>query len=301
MTTSRTIRVATRGSQLALTQTGHVVESMQRAFPEINFETTVVKTTGDKMQTGPVKPESITKNIFTREIEDVLLRNEADMAVHSCKDLGVGMPAGLLLAASPPRRSPRDLLVVKSGASLQDPQAVILTGSIRRRLQWQEQHPQHQVLPIRGNIDTRIRKLQENPEASALVLAQAGLDRLKPDIADCATEELDVTTMVPAPGQGALALQCRDSDDEMIQILNAINDYATFQSILAERAFLAAMDAGCQEPLGAIATPQSGGQLKMSAVYYYEDDPASAHRAEVMGSLDAPEEIGQKLALRFER
>ena len=301
MSASRTIRVATRGSRLALTQTGHVIDAMQQAFPEVNFETTVVKTTGDKMQTGPVKAEGITKNIFTREIEDVLLRNEADMAVHSCKDLGVGMPAGLLLAGSPLRRSPRDLLVVKAGASLEDPKAVILTGSIRRRLQWQERYPEHQVLPIRGNIDTRIRKLQEHPDATALILAQAGLDRLTPDVADCTLEILDVETMVPAPGQGALALQCREADDEMIHILDSISDYVTFQSIQAERAFLAAMDAGCQEPLGALATPLDGGQLKLSAVYYFEDDPASARRAEVTGALDAPAEIGQKLALHFDR
>jgi len=159
MTVRRTMRVATRGSRLALTQTGHVVDAMQEAFPDLDFETTVVKTTGDKMQTGPVKAEGITKNIFTREIEEVLLNNDADMAVHSCKDLGVGMPPGLILAGSPPRRSPCDVLVIRPGAVLENKGLKILSGSIRRRLQWLEQHSTHEVLPIRGNIDTRIRKL----------------------------------------------------------------------------------------------------------------------------------------------
>lgn len=301
MTENKKIRVATRGSKLALTQTGHVIAAMEQAFPHLEFETVVVQTTGDQMQKGAVKPESITKNIFTREIEVALLKGEADIAVHSCKDLGVEMPPGLQLAGCPPRRSPRDLLIVKSGSRLNDHAAVILTGSIRRRLQWQEHHPQHVVHPIRGNIDTRIRKMCEHPEADALILAQAGLDRLNPDLSDCYTQVLDVTQMIPAPGQGALALQCRDGDDEIFHVIDSISDYATFQSILAERAFLAAMNAGCQEPLGAIATPLAGGKLKLSAVYYYQDDPASAHRAELIGDIDEPDELAQKLSLHFDQ
>ncbi|MEM1156636.1 MAG: hydroxymethylbilane synthase [Verrucomicrobiota bacterium] len=301
MAAQRVIRVATRGSRLALTQAGHVMHALQQAFPEQQFETTVVKTTGDKMQTGPLKAEGITKNIFTREIEEVLLHGGADMAVHSCKDLGVTMPAGLILAGSPPRRSPRDVLVVRSGAELEKEGAKILSGSVRRRLQWLEHFPTHQVLPIRGNIDTRIRKLQQDPSATALMLAQAGLDRLSPELGGCTVKALTVEEMIPAPGQGALALQCRIADDEMQHMIGSINDYVTFQSIQAERAFLAAMDAGCQEPLGALATPQRGGNLKMTAVYYYADDPRSAHRAEVTGVLDRPAEIAQKLALEFDR
>ncbi len=304
MTEKRTIRIATRGSRLALTQTGHVVEAMQQAFPDLTFETCVVKTTGDQMQVqaAAVKDANITKNIFTREIEEVLLNQEADIAVHSCKDLGVGMPAGLVLAGTPPRRSPLDVLVVRAGQSLAaDASAVILTGSIRRRLQWQEKFPQHEVQPIRGNIDTRIRKLQEHPQAAALILAQAGLDRLSPELADCSVKCLSVAEMIPAPGQGALALQCRENDQEVVHIIESISDYVTYQSIAAERAFLAAMDAGCQEPLGALATPHSDGTLTMQAVYYFdENDAQSARRAEVTGSLDEPEQIAQKLAIQFQ-
>ncbi|MEM6884606.1 MAG: hydroxymethylbilane synthase [Verrucomicrobiota bacterium] len=301
MTSGKVIRVATRGSQLALTQTGHVIHALSQAFPELVFQTVVVKTTGDTMQSGILKADSATKNIFTHEIENTLLHEEADMAVHSCKDLGVQMPSGLVLAGAPPRRSPWDVLVMKPGVSLETDGLKILSGSIRRRLQWQEAHPTHEVLPIRGNIDTRIRKLQEHVEASALVLAQAGLDRLAPELGNCVIQTLGKAEMIPAPGQGALALQCRESDDELLHLIGSISDYPTVQSIQAERAFLAAMNAGCQEPLGALATPESGGTLKMSAVYYFDDDPRSSQRAEVTGSLDRPEEIAQKLALEFER
>jgi hydroxymethylbilane synthase len=280
-----------------------VIAAMQQAFPDFAFEPLIVKTTGDHMQiqSAATKDQEATKNIFTHEIEEVLLAADADMAVHSCKDLGVAMPAGLIVAGSPPRRSPQDVLIVRAGVSLTaDEPAVILTGSIRRRLQWQERFPQHEVLPIRGNIDTRIRKLQEHPDAAALILAKAGLDRLAPELGKCQVQSLSVDEMLPAPGQGALALQCRESDEEMIHIIESISDYVTFQSILAERSFLAAMDAGCQEPLGALATPIENGGLKMSAVYYFENDPQSARRCEVIGSIESPEHIGQALAQKFE-
>lgn len=293
------IRVATRGSQLALTQTRQVIEELKSHVEEgIVFEEVIIRTTGDRMQTQLVKGGDATKNIFTKEIEDALLADEADLAVHSCKDLGVRMPKGLTLAGTLSRKSPRDVLIKRSDEPLPE-DGIVLTGSIRRKLQWLERYPKAEVHPIRGNIDTRIRTFVDDPSAHGLILAEAGLQRLTPDTRNLVLEPLSPQIMVPAPGQGALALQCRESDSFAKKLLQQQTDAATFAEIQAERAFLIAMNAGCQEPLGALAETREDGTLSMQAVYYQNHDVAQPIRHQVVGRADEPKDLGNALAKLF--
>lgn len=300
-TTPRLWRVATRGSRLALTQTGQVVEALRQRHPEASFDIQIIRTSGDHMQSGPVKAAETTKNIFTKEIEEALLAGEADLAVHSCKDLGVRLPDGLVLAASPERRDARDVLVLRAGA--EDPFAArpvhLLTGSIRRHLQWLARRPGDTIEPIRGNIDTRIAKLLAHPTADALVLAAAGLERLQPEIGGCRVLPLDAEVMVPAPGQGALALQCRADDADARALLATINHEPTCRAVAAERAFLVAMNAGCQEPIGAFARivgPQ-GDTLELEAIDFPDATPNRVVRHRLTQPLhEDPAELGRKLA-----
>lgn len=297
MSEGERLRVATRGSRLALTQTGQVVEKLKLWHPGLEVETVVIKTTGDKMQTGPVKPEASTKSIFTKEIEEALLRGDADFAVHSAKDLAVAMPSGLVIAAVPERQSVRDVLICRPGAEWprQDP-STILTGSIRRRLQWLEGRPDDRVEPIRGNIDTRIAKLIENPSAQGLILAEAGLKRLEPVLSGCRVHPLELDQMIPAPGQGALALQCREDDKATRAKLSVLEVAVSRVCLDAERAFLEAMEAGCQEPLGALAEAGEKGMLSFSLVYYPDHDPSAPVRRHLSGQQVDPVALGRLAA-----
>jgi len=289
--------VATRGSRLALTQTGQVVGRLKQLHPGLEVETVVIKTTGDKMQTGPVKPKASTKSIFTKEIEEALLRGDADFAVHSAKDLAVAMPSGLVIASVPERQSVRDVLICRPGVEWPcTGPATILTGSIRRRLQWLERRPGDCVEPIRGNIDTRIGKLVEHPSARALILAEAGLKRLEPDLSGCRVHPLEPEEMLPAPGQGALALQCREEDDATRERLSVLEHGLSRVCLDAERAFLEAMEAGCQEPLGALAEAGDEGQLRFSLVYYPDQDPSAPVRRQLSGWQSDPVSLGRLAA-----
>lgn len=294
----KSILIGTRGSPLALAQSGLIRDQLAQAWPEQTFELVIISTTGDQMQTSAFKPAESTKAIFTKEIEEALLDEQIDLAIHSAKDLAATMPEGLCLGAVPLRASPSDVLVLKPECSLTDAErGVILTSSARRQRQWLDFHPDSTIEPVRGNIDTRLRKLISHPKACGLLLAEAGLQRLKPDLLDCAVHSLDPFTFIPAPGQGTLALQCRSKDKHILALLKALEHPASASLLKAERSFLLAMNAGCSVPLGAYAWTENN-LLHLKAVFY-PDAQSSAIHHQLSGDLEKPEALGTELSLLY--
>lgn len=287
------LRLGTRGSALAVAQSTLMARALEAAHPGLAVELVTLTTTGDKLQQGGTKPEGLTKAVFTKEIEEALLAREVDLAVHSSKDLAAQMPEGLEVAAFPERAPPADVLITKAPAAdvRSRAEALLATGSERRRLQWKEHHPATRFAALRGNIDTRIRRLRETAEWDGILLAQAGLERLRPDVAGLHVTPLGHDWMLPAPGQGALALQVR-AGDAAAALVAALDHGPTRRAVEAERAFLAAMEAGCEVPLGALAQVD-GEVIRLRAVYY-----AGVGRVRREGEATGsdPVEVGRALA-----
>ena len=246
----RPIRVGTRGSKLALAQTAMIVRDLGALYPGVSFDTVTIRTTGDARVNVPFAAVG-TKGMFVKEIEEALLAGEIDFAVHSMKDMPGELTDGLSLAATPPRVDPRDALVSPHRHIGDVPEGGrVGTSSLRRRAQLTALRPDLQVEELRGNLDTRLRKLDEG-QYDAILLACAGLERL--GFTDRIRERLPVEQFVPAPGQGALALEIRSGDDKMRGLLSPLNDPSTADAVRAERAFQAALGAGCTFPVGAHA------------------------------------------------
>ena len=253
--------MGTRGSALALAQSRQVAAAIEAAHPGLAIGERVIRTTGDKQQRAPL-PVIGGKGVFTLEIEQALLAGEIDFAVHSLKDLPPDLPDGLCIAAIPPREPASDVCVLHSTWGGWQPfdgplpflphGAGVGTSSLRRRAQLLHLRPDLQIEDIRGNIDTRLRKLEEQG-FQAIVLAQAGLNRLGLGEDHTPVNKLDERHFVPAPGQGALAIEARADDEGVLAILRAIEDAATRAEISAERAVVRALNAGCSTPLGARA------------------------------------------------
>lgn len=289
------LRLGTRGSALAVAQSGQVARALEAAHPGLEVELVRIMTTGDTLQQGVTKPESLTKAIFTKEIEEALLGNRVDLAVHSSKDLAAAMPEDLSIAAFPARVSWADVLVSREGlaAVLAKPAPIIATGSARRRLQWAEHQPGVRFAAVRGNIDTRLRRLRETPEWDGIVLAAAGLARLEPELGGLQVDALPAEWMLPAPGQGALAVQVRKWDEACSAIVRQLDHAPTRRAVEAERGFLSAMNAGCDIPLGAVAEIEATGGLRLRAAFY-PPGCTQARRAEITG--DDPLELGRQMA-----
>lgn len=255
----KSITIGSRGSALALAQTNHIARTLGVLNPDLNVSVKIIRTTGDKMTTASLAQlANETKGLFVKEIEDALLDGTVDLAVHSLKDLPTELPPGLVVGAVPEREDPRDALIGrKSWGSLEElPQhARVGTSSLRRQLQLEHWRPDVQVAPVRGNVDTRIRKLEAG-DFDAILLAAAGLNRL--GLAQRATFMVPVERMVPAIGQGALAIECRENDAAIRELLAPLEDLETRLAVTAERLFLGAMGGGCQVPLGAHAVVQGG-------------------------------------------
>jgi len=248
----QTLKLGTRGSELALWQTNHVAGLLREAHPGIETETVVISTKGDEVLDTPL-PLIGGKGLFTAELEAALRKGEIDLAVHSLKDLPTEDPPGLIVGAIPARAYPADVLVSREGYTLATlPEgAVIGTSSHRRAAQLLHRRPDLKTLDIRGNINTRIRKaLDPDGPYDAILLANAGITRLGKD--DVISETLTFEQMLPAPGQGALGVQCRD-DDESRAWLAPIHHIETALAVTAERAFLAALGGGCSVPVAAYA------------------------------------------------
>lgn len=251
------LRLGTRGSALARWQTNYVADLLRAAWPDLACEVIVLHTQGDRVLDTPL-PLLGGKGVFTAELEAALRSGAIDLAVHSLKDLPTELPAGLALGAVPPRAEAADALVSRDGYTLETlPQgAVVGTSSLRRASQLLHRRPDLRLLDVRGNVDTRLRKaLAADSPYDALLLAQAGLARL--GRSDAITQVLPLDVMLPAPGQGALGIQCRD-EPSVLTILEPLNHTPTRQAVAAERAFLAELGGGCTVPVAAYATVVAG-------------------------------------------
>lgn len=309
------LRIATRASALALWQANHIAARLRETDPARPVELVQISTSGDRNQTDPLSQFGGV-GVFTREVQRALLDGRADVAVHSLKDLPTEAVDGLVLAAVPERAPTHDALVLpasRPSASPHDalatlaalpPRARVGTGSLRRRAQLLHHRPDLSLEEVRGNVDTRLRKLDEG-QYDALVLAEAGLTRL--GLASRIGVRLSPPLMYPAVGQGALGLECRSDDATTRAALAPLSDAATHRSVLAERSLLAELRAGCHAPLG-VAVSLKGGSLRMDAVVLSPDgtrriaaqvdglgtDPVAAGRAlaEKLRSLGADVLIG---------
>jgi hydroxymethylbilane synthase len=286
------IRIGTRGSPLALWQARTVAGLIEQQGRAVEIVT--IKTQGDRIQDRPLS-ETGGKNLFVKEIEDVLLAGSVDVAVHSAKDMSVAVPDGLGLAAVLPREDPRDALVCRSGLSQLSPDAAIGTGSIRRITQMKMRMPHARFKPLRGNVDTRLRKL-DSGEFDALILACAGLRRL--GYGDRISEAVAPEECIPAPCQGIVAIETR-AGDLGDPVWAAINDRLAREAFDAERAVVSALGGGCQLPLGAIAL-HDGSELAMQAIVAAPDG-SSAVRRSARGPAARPAELGRQLASELEK
>lgn len=285
------IRIGSRGSLLALWQAEHVKARLEELGHDVRIQ--VISTTGDRNLDGPLQAVG-GKGAFLKEIEEGLLAREVDLAVHSLKDVPTALPEGLSLCAMLERADPRDALLSAGGRSLRDlpTGARVGTTSLRRRAQLRIARPDLAVTDLRGNVDTRVRRLREG-QYDAIVLAMAGLARLG-RLAEV-SQVLDLGTMCPAPGQGAIALECRTEDVVTSDAARQLDHLATARAARAERAFLRGLGGGCNVPLGAHAWEESSS-LRLIALVA-SPDGAEVVRGERRG--EDPERLGDGLAQDF--
>jgi len=256
-----TLTLGTRGSDLARAQARLVAAQLQAAHPVLTVKTEVIKTTGDqRLDVSLSAPGSLEKGLFTKELEEALLAGTIDAAVHSLKDLPTELPAGLSLGAILERADPADVLVSRTprGLDALAQGATVATSSPRRKAQLLQLRPDLVVVEIRGNVPTRLRKLAENPSLDGLLLAKAGLDRLGADIIPEGLHACVVEAILPAPGQGAIALECREGNSAVIDLLQAIHHEETARCVEAERDLLRELGGGCSLPLGVLGTWENG-------------------------------------------
>ncbi|MDO9585586.1 MAG: hydroxymethylbilane synthase [Syntrophales bacterium] len=284
--------MGTRGSGLALTQTNWVADRMRKRFPELTVEIVVIKTKGDIMQdVSLVKIGG--KGVFVKEIEEALLSGSIDLAVHSMKDVPVEIPDGLDIAVTPEREDPRDVLISKENRKIEEmPKgARIGTGSLRRGFQLQNLLPDIKIVPLRGNLDTRIRKI-ETDKLAGVIVAASGLKRM--GWSERISQYLPVELMLPAVGQGVLGLELRSDDAETREIVSFLNHETTWMEVGAERAFLKRLGGGCQLPIAAYGK-RRGNQLLLRGLVGGMDGRVMI-RDEVAGPLEAGEALGKTLA-----
>lgn len=289
------LRLGSRGSPLALWQAHHVAARLRTAWPGLDVDITIIKTEGDQRADMPLTA-SFGKGVFVKEIEDALLGGTIDLAVHSLKDLPTETPDGLVLAAIPSRHDARDALVCRSGRRIEDlkPGALVATGSPRRRCQLLHARPDLRFTLVRGNVDTRLRKLDEG-QFDALILAVAGIERL--ELTQAPYTPIPFSLCLPAPGQGALAIEIRADDATTHRLVSPLNDPQTASCVAAERGFLAALGAGCLAPAGALATA-ADGTLHLEAMIGYPDG-RSQERDRIEGASGEAVSLGASLAQRL--
>ncbi len=286
----RTLRLGTRGSRLAVAQSGQVADALRARGAEI--EMVVIRTSGDRLADVALADFG-GKALFVREIEEALLDGRVDAGIHSLKDMPAVLPGGLRLAAYPPREDPRDVLLTRSGGGLDElPRgARVATSSLRRRALLLARRPDLSIVPIRGNVDTRLRKLDEGL-CDGLVMARAGLERLglKPEHA----HPLPVEEFLPAVGQGILGVEARTADVEVIEALLGVDHVGTRVQALAERAFLRRLGAGCHTPVAGHA--RLDGDAISIAGLVASLDGATVLTGEASGPCSQGEALGERLA-----
>ena len=285
-----TLRLGTRGSRLALVQTGLVADRLRAAHPSLDVQTVTISTAGDRDQVSALSSGE-GAGWFTSAIQDALLRSEIDVAIHSYKDLPTKRPDGLAIAAVPLREDPRDALVSANGATFRGlkPGAIVGTSSARREAQLRAIRPDIEIRAIRGNVDTRVRKVDDG-EFDAAVLAYAGLRRLGLD--ERVSHVFGFEEILPAPAQGALAVECRSDDAATRALLAAIDDAELRLIVTAERMFLATIDAGCSFPAAAYAE-RFGSTLKLHALLASD---GRVVRSKMAGPAETAAGLGKALA-----
>lgn len=289
---AETIKIGTRGSQLALWQSEWVKAEIEKHNQGITAELVVIKTKGDKILDVPLAKVG-GKGLFVKEIEEALLDGRIDLAVHSMKDMPAEIPAGLCIGAVPARENPRDVLISKNGEKLSDLKkgAVIGTSSLRRSSQLLHARPDIQITQLRGNLNTRLKKL-ESGEMDAIILAAAGVKRL--GLEERITEYLDTGLMLPAVGQGALCIESRENDPYISTLIEKIDDEKTRTVVFGERAFLHRLEGGCQVPIAAHGKLEDGNLVLTGLV---ADIDGSTRVTEIhSGPADKAEAIGIELA-----
>ena len=289
------IIIGTRGSALALWQARHVIERLKIADPDLDIEVKRITTQGDRVRDRALSAVG-GKGLFVKEIETALLAGEIDVAVHSLKDMPTALPGGLLFGAILERADARDALVARDGRSTLATLflgARVGTSSLRRRAQLLAARPDLEVVDLRGNVDTRLRKLQDGA-CDAAVLAVAGLVRL--GYVDLISEFVLVDTMVPAPGQGALCIEIRDDDATVRNLISPLDHKETHQAVTAERSFLHQLEGGCRVPIGAYAEV-NGDQLYLRGLVASSDGMRSV-RDEIRGDTVHAAQLGLELAER---
>lgn len=295
------IGVGTRGSRLARRQTEQIIACLQRQHPDVEIHYEVIQTTGDIRRDVPFSAIG-TRGIFVKEIEEALLDGRIDVGVHSLKDMPSILPQGLMLACVPPREDPLDALLSRNHLMLEalPSGARIGTSSARRQAQLRALRPDLQLLELRGNLDTRLRKLDEG-DYDAILLACAGLNRL--GLSERITQRIPAEIITPAPGQGALALEIRADDTETEILLQCLHDADTGITVAAERAFLATLEGGCSLPAGALATLEPEGVIRILAALTAREGRQTLWETALAPREDA-EALGTRVALallgRFE-
>ncbi|MFQ6134542.1 MAG: hydroxymethylbilane synthase [Nitrososphaerales archaeon] len=284
------IVAGTRGSKLSLIQTDLVIQLIRDAVRDIEVSTRVIRTIGDVMVDKHILSIS-SEGVFEKEVNRAVSKREVDFAVHSMKDLPTEYDSNIMIAAVPRRESPFDTLVSKEGYSIEDlpRRATVGTGSPRREAQIRYLRPDLKIKPIRGNVDTRVRKLEEGLY-DAVILAEAGVSRLS---IDCKMTRLPLEDFTPAPGQGALAITIRKDRGDLAEIFSRINHPPSLAEITAERAFLSEIGGGCKVPIGALARAE-GDRLSIRAVILLPDG-SQRFQFTHTGGLYEPEEVGKKV------
>ena len=289
------IKIGTRGSALALWQANWVKDRLETRHPGLSVELVKIKTKGDKiLDTALAKVGG--KGLFVKEIEDALIRNETHLAVHSMKDVPADLPEGLIIDAIPEREDVRDAFIAREVSTWKDlPQgARVGTSSLRRQSQLLNRRPDLTMIPLRGNVETRLKKL-ETENLDAVVLAVAGIKRMK--LEDRITEYFSDDIMLPAIGQGALALEVREDDREVRELIRFLKHPDTETAMAAERSFLRTLQGGCQVPIAALARVD-GDTVRISGLVA-DTDGSSVFRDSAEGPADDAARIGSELAVRI--
>ncbi|MGD8369114.1 MAG: hydroxymethylbilane synthase [Desulfobacterales bacterium] len=292
MAAADTITIGTRGSQLALWQANWIRSALERFEPALEVRTFKIKTRGDKILDVPLAKVG-GKGLFVKEIEEAILDGRVDLAVHSMKDMPAEIPEGLCIGAVPKREAPQDVLIARHAARFADlPEgAVIGTSSLRRGAQLRHVRPDLSIRPLRGNLDTRLKKL-ESENLDAVVLAAAGVRRL--GLERRITEVLDEEIMLPAVGQGALCVEVRSGDARILERVSRLDDPETRITVTGERAFLARLEGGCQVPIAAHGRIVDGRLLLTGLVSDVEGTRLIKETAE--GPAESAEALGKELA-----
>lgn len=291
----REIVIGTRESQLAMWQARWVLERLKALYPQVSFTLRGIKTSGDRFQEMALNKIG-DKGLFTKELELALQQKEIDLAVHSMKDLPTSLPDGLTIGAICPREYPGDVLVSRSGRTLDElPRAALVgTSSTRRTAQLRHYRPDLRVTPVRGNVTTRLRKLEEL-SLDALVLAYAGLHRLGLD--HLITQRLPYHICLPAVGQGAIGVEVRAEDGEVLEMVRLLDDPSTRAAVTAERSFLRELEGGCQVPVGALGEVEDG-YLTLEGMVATQDG-SWLLRDKTAGPLEQAESLGRELAAKL--